>query len=106
MKQKLKGILPVGIIALGISAIIKIVTSFQEKVVFTGAKLHATEAIEQAAVEKAAPVLADAAPRAAEETARVATQQPDIALWFFVGSVAAIVIYLVVEILKEQFKKK
>ena len=107
LKQKLRGILPVGIIALGISAVIKIVTTFQSKIMYAGAEmLRAAPVAEEMLVEKSAPLLADAAPSVVEETARASSSQPDIALWFFVGSIAAIVIYLVVEMVKEQFKKK
>ena len=107
LKQKLRGILPVGIIALGISAVIKIITSFQSKTMYAGTEmLRAAPVAEEMLVEKSAPLLADAAPSVVEETARASSSQPDIALWFFVGSIAAIVIYLVVEMVKEQFKKK
>tara|TARA_Y100000310_G_C20516810_1_gene731583 strand:- start:380 stop:1018 length:639 start_codon:yes stop_codon:yes gene_type:complete len=109
LKQKLKGILPVGIIVLGISAVIKIITMFNEKAVLTGARFYTsetTQTLEEAAVEKAVPMMADAAPRVAEQATRVTSSQSDIALWFFVGSMAVIVIYLLVELIKEWFRKK
>lgn len=109
LKQKLKGILPVGIIALGISAVIKIITSFSGKMELTGAEFYRAESV-QALSEEATPTMADAAveaaPRVVEESARAAASQPDIALWFFVGSLSAIVIYLLIELVREWVRKK
>jgi len=96
LKQKLKGILPIAIIALGISAVIKVITSPSIAV-----------------FEKTAPVRAfaeeavmAAAPEVMEMPVRTVSQQPDIALWFFVGSIATIIIYLVVGLIKDWLKKR
>ena len=91
LKEKLKGILPAAIAALGISAVIKLIQSTSKTV---------------PAFEAAESLAADAAPamKLAQEAAIV--QQPDIALWFLVGSMAALVIYVVVELIREKIKIK
>ncbi len=91
LKEKLKGILPTVIVALGISAIIKFIQSSSQAV-------PAMEAIES--------VTADAAPQFAMKAAEIIPQavtQPDIALWFLVGSFTALLIYVIVELIKEKF---
>ena len=91
LKEKLKGILPAAIVALGISAIIKFIQSSSQAV-------PAMEAIES--------VTADAAPQFAMKAAEIIPQavtQPDIALWFLVGSFTALLIYVIVELIKEKF---
>ncbi len=105
LKQKLKGILPVGIIALGISVVIKFITSFQNKTAFTAAR--APVMLAEQAVDKAeSTMMADAVPRVVEGTAKVVTSsQPDIALWFFLGSVVTIAVYVLYQMIKERLKK-
>jgi len=92
LKEKLKGILPAAIAALGISAIIKFIQSASQAV-----PMGATESLS-----------ADAAPQAVMKFAATAPQvveQPDIALWFLVGSLAALVIYLLVDLIRERLNK-
>ena len=98
LKEKLRGILPVIFGVLGISAVIKII---QNNGVQLGTKSLAMEA---------APMMADSAEESAGFVAeRVAElpviQQPDIALWFLLGGLSAVGIYLVVYIIKEKIKK-
>ncbi len=93
LKEKLKGILPAAIAALGISAVIKFIQS-------TSQVVPAMEATESAA---------DAAPQMAMKVAEIApsvvSSPPDIALWFLIGSLAALVIYLLVDLIKEKLNK-
>ena len=99
LREKLKGILPVGIIALGISAVLKFST------MFTGKVSMASSAIPQEAVLER--VSGDAAPEMAElaQITEPALQgcfsQPDIALWFLVGSLSAILIYVLILLYRE-----
>ena len=65
---------------------------------------------------EAAPLMADAAGEMTEEAVMAAprvsepvnhlVQQPDIALWFFLGSMATIIIYLLIAIVKELIKER
>ena len=104
LRQALKNVLPVGIIALGISAVIKIMSSFTSR---TGS--FAAESLQKTAPMLEQAVMMDAAPVAQEIGGnclpQITTSQPDIALWFLVGSLSAIVIYLLIIIIKEWRKK-
>ncbi len=92
LKQALKKILPAAMIAVGISAIIKLMAYWQSTAVFKSAQ------VEEAAAEVAKNIIQDTAPKITE----TAGQQPDIALWFFLGSIAVIAAYLVVELVKSK----
>ncbi len=98
IKQKLRNILPVAGIVLGISALIKFLNSFTSAN-FTGARLNT--------VAESAPVLAKAG--VADSTAQTVTSsvssQPDIALWFLIGGFASILVYLFVSVIREYLKK-
>ncbi len=101
LREKLKGILPVAIICLGISGVIKLFTSFIGK---SGSF--------QSADKIAVNSLMEAAPAASEATIKSypviqgCVQQPDWALMFLVGSISAIVIFLIVMMIKEWKRKK
>ena len=103
LREKLKGILPVAIAALGISAVIKLVQTYSVPL-FTAksdALMQATPMMDEAVEE-----VMLAAPRVAEQTAPIISQQPDIAFWFLAGNFATIAIYLVYNIVKEYIKEK
>jgi len=92
LKEKLKGILPAILAVLGISAVIKIVQPFSQTV---------------SVMETAESFAVDAAPEMAMKIAQeapVVTTQLDIALWFLVGSLAALLIYFLIELIKEKFE--
>ncbi|MEK6939368.1 MAG: helix-turn-helix domain-containing protein, partial [Nanoarchaeota archaeon] len=95
LKEKLKGILPAALAALGISAVIKFVQTSQAVPTFEAAESLAADT-SQALVQEASLKMAQEDPVAA---------QPDIALWFLVGSMAALLIYLLVELIKEKINK-
>lgn len=93
LKEKLKGILPAVLAVLGISAVIKFMQATSQAV----PRMEAAESL-----------AADAAPAMAMKVAQgtsVVQTQPDIALWFLVGSLAALLIYLIIELVKEKMKK-
>ena len=95
LREKLKGILPVAGIVLGISVIIKLV---QERAMgFAEMKT----AVQYAA--ESAPAIAQGVELAPKTVAL--TQQPDIAFWFLLGSVATIIIYILIALFKEMVKK-
>ena len=103
LKEKLKGILPVAIASVGIGAIIKLFTSFTGNVgTFQETKVMTVDTIAQAA-----PVLMEAVEdMGPNPPMQACVQQPDIGLWFLVGSMSAIVIYLIVMMIKEGRRKK
>jgi len=99
LKQKLKGILPVGIIVLGISAIIKLITSIQTSM-FDSMKEMVIPIAEEIVAD--AIMVRDVVPQMATS---IPVQQPDIALWFLVGSIVTIIVYILIILLKEKIKK-
>lgn len=94
LKEKLKGILPVALATLGISAVLKIININQ----------LAEKAVSMAvSAEEALPAAADTS-RFAMEAAVIPPSSPDMALWFLLGSAATIIIYLVIAIIQEKIK--
>lgn len=88
LREKLQGILPVTLAALGISAVIKIITNNHVS----------TKALSM--VEEAMPAGADTLRMAADTV--MTSSSPDTALWFLLGSAATIVMYLIIAIIKEK----
>ena len=87
LRQALKNVLPVGLVVLGISIVIKFISgsvgSFKEAA--PQALMRAETAIMDEAMLEAAPIV--------EPSLR---STPDIALWFLLGGFAAMIVYLVV----------
>ncbi len=93
LREKLKGILPIaGLMVLG-SAIIKVI---QE------GWLEGTAAMEKAVVMEAE----DLSSRAAAQYAPAVASQPDIAAWFLIGSLAILILYLLLSAIMEYLRKK
>lgn len=99
LRQALKNVLPAGLIALGISAVIKLVQSasvFKEtgisQALGEGRTMMAEKIVSADAVQ-AASALPPISPGA------------DIALWFLLGSLATIGIYLIVALVREWWNK-
>jgi DNA-binding transcriptional ArsR family regulator len=104
LKEKLRGILPVAIISIGIAAVIKLFTSFIGGVgSFQSSKMVATEAVTEAAPVLMKDVVEDMGPH---PPMQACVQQPDFALWFLVGSISAIIIFLIVMMIREWRKRK
>ena len=98
LREKLRGILPVAGIVLGISAVIKIVQDFTAKSMFGAeAKVAVATDIAMESTTLAAPMLAQEAPVA---------QQPDIALWFLIGSIVTIILYVFYVWIREKWRKE
>lgn len=93
LKEKLRGILPIGLIILGISAIIK----FTTKVTASSKSMVAEVTLKdmQPAVESLA---AQAPITLPVETAG----SPDIAFWFLFGGVSVIVLYIIYQFIREK----
>ena len=96
IKQKLKNILPVGLVVLGISGIIKLVEKFTA----------GTVQMEKATFA-AQPMMAKTTNDAAVESVKTVatTSTPDIALWFLIGGVSAIVVYVLMVLVRDWLKK-
>ena len=100
LKQKLKSILPVALIAAGAAGLIQFTTYFLKRTdlmmakpagaerTFEAAKIVADEAAEMAVEE--APV---AAAQAAEMAVQAAPLWQNIALWFLIGALFALAVY-------------
>jgi len=97
LKEKLKGILPAALAALGISAVIRLVQTASQVITVR-------ETMESAAADASQTFVQEASLKMAQEVPDVAAQ-PDIALWFLVGSLVALVLYVLVELIREKFKK-
>lgn len=98
LKEKLKGILPVALIVLGISGIIKLVQNYAQKTSLAPEMMKAAAPLAQESADAGVIMMGQAVPIAT-------TYQPDIALWFLLGSIAAILIYIIVEIVREKIRK-
>ncbi|HLC52767.1 MAG TPA: helix-turn-helix domain-containing protein [Candidatus Nanoarchaeia archaeon] len=94
LREKLKGILPVTLAVLGISAVIRLVQNNQLKA-FSASAAEST-------LKKT--IVADASLESTKMLAEALPPQPDIALWFLIGSLAAIIIHLTYQIIKEKIK--
>jgi len=119
LKEKLKGILPVGLIVLGISAVIKAVQLLGSRVASYDYAAEKALLAEEAGREVAATtqqMVADNVPEAAElaqeETFQAigsgvqqGVQQPDIAFWFLIGSFSTLVIYVIILLIKHWKRK-
>lgn len=96
IKEKLKGILPVALIAAGAAGILQLVSKYFAK---------AGMAEQDAFAAKSAMIESVAAPGALSQAAAVAQQtQPifsNIALWFLFGAVFALLIYFIVSLIRK-----
>ena len=109
IKEKLKSILPVTLLALATSGLIHLFAGYFQKPAFLAAESAAREApaLKQKAVEEAA-VAADMALEAAPNiTQNIApsvsqVQEPNVALWFLAGSLFIIAAYFIISL----FRKK
>jgi len=87
LREKLKGILPVAGIVLGIGVVIELVQKYTSTVTF--ATEQKMTAVAETTMLKAAPTLAQEAP--------IVTTSPDIALWFLIGSLVTIIVYILLQ---------
>lgn len=100
LREKLKGILPAVLITIGISVIIKTIQSRSLTII--------RDEVSSTFMEEANDAVADIALKSAKliyQTTPTAVQ-PDIALWFLIGGLAAIVVHLTYQIIKEKRKSE
>tara|TARA_Y100000310_G_scaffold185581_1_gene185673 strand:+ start:927 stop:1556 length:630 start_codon:yes stop_codon:yes gene_type:complete len=105
LREKLKGILPVGIIAVGISAVLKFATMFTTKASLAATASFDEELMVERVVDNAAPEMAQLTQKMEPALSGCYSLHPDIALWFLIGSLSAILIYIIVLLIKEWRKK-
>jgi len=110
IKEKLKSILPVGILALGAAAAIQIYNNLFKGSIMRKGTFAAQEAADEVVTEAAVRTLSDAAPVASESVKEVAVEQaPQIiqyvtnvnpALWFLFGCIFVLGLVVILELLK------
>ena len=102
LKQKLKGILPAAVASLGIGVIIKLVqsnTQFSATKIAAEASPEIARSLDQAVAESASQLTVEA-------SAAPLVSSPDIALWFLMGSITTIVLYILIEMIIEKISRK
>lgn len=87
LREKLKGILPVGLIIVGISGVI----GLMHKLPVTPSAEKVSYAAESLAME-AAPTMI--------------TSEPNLALWFLFGGLGALVLYVLIMFIREKMSKR
>jgi hypothetical protein len=97
LKEKLKGILPVALVILGLSSIIKVL-----QVTSANTLKNANMA---APLIESANAMQDKTVESIAQGVQIEVMPTDIALWFLLGGVTTIIIYLIVAYLKEWLKK-
>jgi DNA-binding transcriptional ArsR family regulator len=107
LKQKLKNILPVALITAGAAGLIQLTTKFIQKPTIMTAKQAVAERTFDAvpmAAEKAVVVAAEEAPAAAplaDVAVHTAPLWQNIALWFLIGAIFTIIIFLILSYFKK-----
>jgi len=112
--NKLKAILPVGLIAVAVAGVIHLYSGRFGMVAdsaaktFKGAAAPAMEAVEEAAVgggevlrEAVTATVAQAPPPAAQNFMGAATE-PNIALWFLYGAIFTLFVYVVIALIRRK----
>ena len=95
LKEKLRGILPAGIIVAGISIVLKVMQNYWNQPVVVSKALMASAPMAEASMPAAQEMVLQVPP----------TASPDVALWFFMGGVVTMALYLLITILNERIKK-
>ncbi len=122
LREKLKSIIPTALIMATAAGLIKMfsIGSFAQKAsapMLMGAmEATADEAMQETANAGADMLMAEAAPamqKAALRTVETAppireaiSQTPEIALWFFIGAVSGVAIYLLIEFIMKKLKER
>ncbi|PIN73696.1 hypothetical protein COV20_05745 [Candidatus Woesearchaeota archaeon CG10_big_fil_rev_8_21_14_0_10_45_16] len=98
LREKLKGILPVSLVILGISAVMKVAST----ATFARDPVMQASPMAEAAVDSLAMMEPQMA-KAVESS--VVSSQPDIAFWFLLGGAAAIVLLAVYQLIMAKLRK-
>lgn len=94
IKEKLKSILPVVLIVSGTALVIQLISKYISRTSVSEQAMVARSAM----IERAAPVIAQ---EAAIESRQIISM-PNVALWFFIGAIFAIVVYLVINLVRRE----
>ena len=92
IREKLKGILPVAVIAAGAAGIIQLYNAYFSKISFASSQ-SASKAFAEGLSDNAPSALTMAAP-AANQAIRAST--PNYALWFLFGALFALAVYFII----------
>lgn len=113
LKEKLKSLLPVGIISVGIAWVIQLYSSSsfgaskqEMTMVFANNRVAdqvATKALSQDMAEASTQVASQEIAPALIQTSQAS--EPNIALWFLLGSICTILIMVIIDIIKNKRKK-
>ena len=95
IKEKLKAILPVALIAAGTAGVIQFISKYLSRTQAVSEDFVAKSAATERALEAAPVALTQAAPEA------VVSIWQNIALWFFVGAVFALIVYFVLSMIRK-----
>lgn len=102
LKEKLKGLLPVGLISLGAAGIIQIMSKFNQTDASSGIlavspapMMAAKSASSDMMVQESSLMIAQAEPIA------IATSQSSIALWFLAGSLFAMLVFFIINLARK-----
>jgi DNA-binding transcriptional ArsR family regulator len=104
LKEKLKGVLPVGLIVLGVGVVwksIQFVARNGLPLPFPAQSVAMESAVEKGVVERA---LQEGVATAPAPTAAVPSQ-PDVVLWFLVGSLVTIALFVIIAWVRSRMKK-
>ncbi|MBI2101683.1 helix-turn-helix domain-containing protein [Candidatus Woesearchaeota archaeon] len=98
IKEKLKGILPVALIASGAAFIVQLMNRYLSKTIEAPQQMMAAKS---AMAERAAD--SGVAFMEATEPATVPILSQNIALWFFAGAIFALLVYLMISLFRKRF---
>jgi len=98
LKERLKGLLPVGLISLGAAGIIQLITKYSSTSsgIAAPAQMMASKiASDSMMVQESAAFMAQTAP------VEAVSSGPNIALWFLAGAVFAIILFFTISIIRK-----
>lgn len=99
IREKLKGILPVALIASAAAGVIQLVSNYFPKGIAVQETSAAKYAISDSALESAPMALSQAAP--VEQASSILQ---NIALWFLAGAIFALAVYLIIGLFRKDIK--
>ncbi len=105
IREKLRNIFPATLICIGIAGIIKTIDYFKTQTISASGLLMQKSAAPLAKLPVKEAAQNFASDLVFESTSSV-IKSPDLALWFLIGSISAILIYLISAIIKEYWNNK
>ncbi|MBI2146403.1 winged helix-turn-helix transcriptional regulator [Candidatus Woesearchaeota archaeon] len=97
LKEKLRGILPVGLIIAGLGLVLKLWQNYSNQTELA--------TVSSKALMESAPMAEAAAPVLQEMALQSRLSTPDLALWFLAGGIVALLLYVLITLLKEKIKR-